>query len=92
MTINALDAAPSTDPAIIANMKKEKEQEKEQEKDSNTAIDLIALKDIYWNKYVAIAKDVVRGIYGNGDKRIQALKALGYDSKFVQDIVDCIMR
>lgn len=87
-----LDISYKDYPTIIANMKKEKEQEKEQEKESNTAIDLIALKDIYWNKYVALAKDVIRGHYGNGDKRIQALKAQGYDSKFVQDIVDCIMR
>lgn len=87
-----LDISYKDYPTIIANMKKKKEQEKEQEKESNTTIDLIAIKDIYWNKYVAIAKDVVRGLYGNGDKRIQALKAQGYDSKFVQDIVDCIMR
>lgn len=87
-----LDMSYKDYPTIIANMKKEKEQEKEQEKDSNTTIDLTAIKDIYWNKYVAIAKDVTRGMYGNGNERVKALRAEGYDSNFVQAIVDCIMR
>ena len=87
-----LDMSYKDYPTIIANMKKKKEQEKEQEKGSNTAIDLTAIKDIYWNKYVAIAKDVIRGMYGNGNERVKALKAEGYDSNFVQAIVDCIMR
>lgn len=39
-----------------------------------------------------IARDVINGVYGNGDTRINALKALGYDPDEVQARVNAILK
>lgn len=39
-----------------------------------------------------IAQDVIKGVYGNGDTRRNALKAIGYDPDEVQDKVNEILR
>lgn len=39
-----------------------------------------------------IARDVINGVYGNGDTRINALKALGYDPDEVQAKVNKILK
>ena len=42
----------------------------------------------YRDKYIKAAKNTIKGMYGNGEARKAKLKALGYDSKFVQDLVN----
>ena len=45
----------------------------------------------YNNDYVNIAKDIIKGKYGNGSERKSRLKALGYDYEFAQAIVNAIL-
>ena len=42
----------------------------------------------YRDKYIKAAMNTIKGMYGNGEARKAKLKALGYDSKFVQDLVN----
>ena len=42
----------------------------------------------YRNKYLKAAENVIKGMYGNGEVRKAKLKSLGYDVKFVQDLVN----
>jgi hypothetical protein len=41
--------------------------------------------------YDAVARDVIRGKYGNDQARIRALTAAGYDPYLVQDIVNAML-
>jgi len=49
------------------------------------------LKDEMWKQYVEIAKDVIRGDYGDGNTRITALSKSGYDYRWVQKIVNKLL-
>ena len=43
-------------------------------------------------KYLKAAENVIKGVYGNGEARKSKLKSLGYDAKFVQDLVNAMVR
>lgn len=42
-------------------------------------------------KMLDVAKDVIRGKYGNGLKRIERLESAGYDSAKIQNIVNVLI-
>ena len=42
-------------------------------------------------KMLDVAKDVIRGKYGNGLKRIEKLESAGYDSAKIQNIVNVLI-
>ena len=42
--------------------------------------------------YGRVAIDVIDGKYGNGEARVKALKAAGYDATLVQDMVNEILK
>ncbi len=42
--------------------------------------------------YDKVAYEVINGKYGNGDARVKALSAAGYDAKLVQDMVNEILK
>lgn len=80
------DIAYKDYPTIIENMHKEDEDEKEDEKEQV----LEQVKEDYWDKYYALALEVIQGKWGNGDARRRALNSCGYDYGYVQSIVDII--
>ena len=41
--------------------------------------------------YDRVARDVIDGKYGNGQARVNALRAAGYDAALVQDLVNNIL-
>ena len=59
------------------------------EKDKNILTNRI--EDNFWNAYVKLANDVIAGKYGNGEERITAIKAMGFDYFVVQTIVNYML-
>lgn len=63
---------------------------KETKTDKKTELEKV--KNTYWNTYLAIAEDVIKGKYGNGNDRKKKLKNLGYDYDLVQSIVNILVK
>lgn len=73
-------------PLIISSIKKNQhEQAKLDEQE------LEKIKEKYWEKYMAIAKDVIAGKYGNNPVRKEKLLKSGYDYDLVQAIVTALV-
>lgn len=78
------DIAYKDYPTIIANMHGDNKTNKEQE--------LEILKDEEWEKYYNLANEVIKGKWGNGNARKEALQSAGYDYNYVQSIVDILVK
>ena len=52
---------------------------------------LETVKKEFWDKYMAIAYDIISGKYGSGEERKKKIEKLGYDYAVAQSIVNCIM-
>lgn len=49
------------------------------------------LKEEMWNQYVEIAREVIKGRFGDGETRVKLLEAAGYDYDWVQKIVNYLL-
>lgn len=54
--------------------------------------DLTEVKEKYFRIYEDIAKDIIKGKYGNGNERKNKLKEAGYDYNFAQAIVNELVK
>ena len=54
--------------------------------------ELEKIKDRFYDKYYAIAVDVIAGKYGNGEERKRKMKEKGYDYEYAQAIVNELVK
>ena len=59
--------------------------------DDDKATLLKAIKESYYEKYPEIARDIIKGKYGNGQDRKNKLKALNIDYEYAQAIVNVLV-
>ena len=59
--------------------------------DDDKATLLKAIKESYYEKYLEIARDIIKGKYGNGQDRKNKLKALNIDYEYAQAIVNVLV-
>ena len=73
-------------PVIISAMNNAK---KSSSGSSNVTLETV--KATLWQIYLATAKDVIAGKYGNGDTRVNSLRKSGYKPEVVQSIVNILL-
>lgn len=68
-----------------------KNYEQVQQPTEDKKVRLETIKNDYYEKYLAIAKDIITGKYGNGNERKKRLKDLNIDYNFAQAIVNVLV-
>lgn len=76
-------------PAIIKAMQSGEKYYNLTQSIKNKAI--AALSEEWWNRYNEAANDVIKGKYGNGSAREDALKKAGFDYDVVQNLVNAYL-
>lgn len=88
-----LDYAYKDYPSIIKSKQAKTKipSKQEQTATTNTEEKIDKAFTAFKSQYVRVANDVIAGKYGNGQARITALKAKGYDPDIVQSIVNILV-